>query len=825
MRGFGPMSDEEKAEAPKITRKLVFRAFSYLKPYKFQLFVILLTILVSSVLGLLPTYLSRDVVDKGFLGANVDLVVTSSAKVGDQLKLTASTADTQYLFTLVVDPSAEVPSLETFTLEKRGTPTDSTWIFNDQEFTTHTYDLGEVRIPPNARITLVEVKSDFNSIAKGLVQSGAATKADWKLDNQDSAAAYVDNRQSGSLSLVVILIIASFIVMIISGLIGILQSYVNTWMSQHIVFDMRNQMFDHLTYMSHRFFTNEKQGDLITRMTSDVQGVNQVISGTLINLFSNLITLVTTVVAMISMNWRLTIVGILIIPILIVPTRAVGRKRFEIAGATQDAQDDMNQILNETLNVSGSLLVKLFTREKREYAKFEKTNTEIVELSIRESIVGRWFMMFMQILNQIGPTIIYLVSAVLLFKYARLDITVGSIAAMIALVQRLFGPVQSLFSMQVDITRSMALFNRLFNYYDMPIEITNKPDAIDPGTVHGTIEFEDVKFHYDSDSPILKGVSFSIKPGTTTAIVGPSGAGKSTIINLIPRLYDTISGAVKIDGVDVRDLDMFALRRNIGFVTQDTYLFNGSVRDNLLYAKEDATDAELIDACKKANIHDFIDSLPEKYDTVVGNRGLKLSGGEKQRMSIARVILKDPKILLLDEATSSLDSISETMIQAAIDPLLGGRTGVVIAHRLSTIMSADEIVVLQKGEVKGRGTHRELLATNDVYKELYETQFSRAIEDYKQSQEEQEQNGENTNLPEFMRRGGGGRPNVQGGRGGFTPPEGFDPSKFPGGPPTGYDPDNLGFDPSNFKPPEGFDPSNFPGFPGGSGGGFPGGDR
>jgi ATP-binding cassette subfamily B protein len=305
---------------------------------------------------------------------------------------------------------------------------------------------------------------------------------------------------------------------------------------------------------------------------------------------------------------------------------------------------------------------------------------------------------------------------------------------MVALINRLYGPVNSLFSMQVDITRSMALFSRLFGYFDMPHEVANKPGAVTPETIHGDIEFDGVNFHYSAESPILKNVSFSVKRGRTTALVGPSGAGKSTIINLLPRLYDAVDGSIKIDGIDVRDIDMLTLRRNIGFVTQDTYLFNGTVKDNLLYAKEDATDDEIREACQKANIHDFIEALPQKYDTIVGNRGLKLSGGEKQRISIARVILKNPKILLLDEATSSLDSISENLIQQAINPLLTGRTSVVIAHRLSTIMEADEIVVLDGGEIKGRGTHRELLSSNGIYKELYETQFQKAIDDYKSSQ-------------------------------------------------------------------------------------------
>ena len=624
MRGFGggggmrggrfigrPMTDEEKASVPKITKALIFRALSYLKPYKLQLALIMLLIVISSVISLLPTMITGQIIDNGF-------------------------------------PSAKNPN--------------------------------------------------------------------------------------GNFNLLMILLAASFGLFIFSGLLGVLQNYINTWMSQHIVFDMRNQMFRHIENMAYRFFTNEKQGDLITRMTSDVDGVQQVISGTLLNIFSNFVMLAAALIALFTTNWQLAILGLFIVPFMIIPTRIVGRKQFDIMRQTQAKQDEMNQILNETLNVSGALLLKLFTREDKEYGKYETKNREVIKLSIRQRIVGQWFMMSMQILQQIGPTVIYFVAAVLLFKFGHAEITYGSLAVMVALIQRLYQPISSFFNMQVDFARSLALFNRLFTYFDMPYEISNKPDAKKPDVCIGDIEFRGVNFYYNEESPILKDVSFQIKHGTTTAIVGPSGAGKSTIINLIPRLYDVVGGSVLIDGSDVRDLDMFALRRNIGYVTQDTYMFNGTIKDNLLYARDNATDGEILDACVKANIHDFIMGLPGQYDTIVGNRGLKLSGGEKQRLSIARVILKDPKILLLDEATSSLDSISETMIQKAIDPLLSGRTGVVIAHRLSTIMEADEIIVLKDGAVQGRGTHRELLAVNEVYQDLYNTQFSKAIEDYKSSQ-------------------------------------------------------------------------------------------
>jgi len=541
------------------------------------------------------------------------------------------------------------------------------------------------------------------------------------------------------------LILASFIIVVASNLIGVLESYVSTWISQRIVFDMRNEMYRHLEFMSHKFYTTEKQGDIITRMTGDIGGVQGIISGTMTNIFRNIFVLITTVAALFTANWLLALVGITIIPLFILPTKRVGKKRFELANETQKKHDDMNQILNETLSVSGSLLVKIFTKEDREYAKYVKVNDEITRLNIRENNVGRWFRMSIGVFTSMGPMLIYLVAGLLMLPYLLAagmnpgDLTptlnVGDVTAIIALTNRLYGPVNSLFNMQIDITRSMALFKRVFDYFDLPHDVKNKPDAAAIESVTGDIAFENVCFHYTEELPILKGASFKVDSGKTVAIVGPSGAGKSTVINLIPRLYDTVSGSVKIDGLDIKDADMFGLRRHIGFVTQDTYLFNGTIKANLLYANEDATDGQLEDACRRAHIHDYIDSLPEKYETVVGNRGLKLSGGEKQRISIARVILKDPKILLLDEATSSLDSISESLIQQAIEPLLQDRTSVVIAHRLSTVMAADEIIVLEKGEIVERGAHHDLLQNGGVYKELYETQFRQAIQDYEEMQE------------------------------------------------------------------------------------------
>lgn len=530
-------------------------------------------------------------------------------------------------------------------------------------------------------------------------------------------------------SLLVRYIALSFGVVVLSNLIGVVESYTNTWIAQHIAFDMRNRMFAHLQAMSHRFFTSSRQGDIITRMTSDIAGVQMVITNTFTSIIRNVIVLVTALYAMFSMNWLLAIIALVIVPLFSIPTKQVGKSRWKLARQSQECNDEINGILNETLSVSGQLLVKLFTNEKYEYDKYVKANARMVKLNIRESLTGRWFGVAINTFTNIGPMLIYLAGGILIMKFDS-SLTVGDISVMVALLGRMYQPINSLMNIQVDLIRSMALFTRIFEYYDMPVDIKNAPDAVIPPYITGNLRFEDVSFYYDEKVPILKGINFTLEEGRSIAIVGPSGAGKSTIINLIPRLYDVTGGRILLDGIDIRKLDLNFLRRNIGIVTQDTYLFNGTIRENLLYARFDATDEELIEACKKANIHDFIMAQPDGYDTVVGNRGLKLSGGEKQRISIARVILKDPAIMIFDEATSSLDSISESLIQDAIEPLIKGRTSIIIAHRLSTIMAVDEILVISDGRVVEQGTHHDLVARGGVYTELYETQFRRALDDY-----------------------------------------------------------------------------------------------
>ncbi len=530
-----------------------------------------------------------------------------------------------------------------------------------------------------------------------------------------------------NLSELIHLCLAALGAIAVSQIIGLVENYINSWISQRIIYDMKNQMYGHLQQMPHAFFTSEKQGDIITRMNTDIGGVSTVISGTLTNIVKNMATIVTTTVALFTMNWQLAIVGMLIIPLLILPSRIVGNTRFRLLTASQAKQDEMNQIINETLSVSGSMLVKLFTREKEEYENFERANGEAMKISLKEARSGRWFFVVMGMFTQVGPLLIYLAGGLIMLKVAGSDLSVGTITATVALVNRLYRPVESLLNVGVDFTRSLALFTRIFDYLDRPITIKSPENGAKPDLTQEDIVYDHVEFSYDEEKPLLTDVSFTVPGGRMYAIVGPSGSGKSTVVNMLPRLYDVSGGSVSVAGVDVRDMDLTWLRSQIGVVTQDTYLFNGTVLDNLRYAKQDATMEEIEEACKKANIHDFIIKQPHGYDTEVGNRGLKLSGGEKQRLSIARVILKDPKILILDEATSALDSISENAIQDALESMMEGRTSIVIAHRLSTILKADRILVVADGRIAEQGTHEELLAQNGVYRELYETQFRTVI--------------------------------------------------------------------------------------------------
>ena len=528
------------------------------------------------------------------------------------------------------------------------------------------------------------------------------------------------------LSALIRLILLSLAVTLAANLIGVAESYLNVWIAQHITYDMRNQMFRHLQSMSQRFFTSSSQGDIITRMTSDIDGVELIITNTFTSILSNSITLIVALTAMFRKNWILALLGIVIVPLFTLPTRMAGKTRWTLTREAQESNDEINGILNETLSVSGQLLVKLFGKEDYEYGRYEKLNRKMIGLNIREKMAGRWFFVVISTFSSIGPMLLYLAGGILMIRRGA-DLTVGDITVLVALLGRMYGPVNSLLNIQVDWIRSMALFTRIFEYFDMPVEVKNIKNPVIPKKTRGEVTFEHVGFSYEPSRQILKDINFTLKSGKSIAIVGPSGSGKSTIVNLIPRLYDATEGRVLFDGHDVRKLDLHYLRSQIGVVTQETYLFNGTIRDNLLYARPEASEQDMIQACRKANIYDFIEKQPDGLDTEVGNRGLKLSGGEKQRLSIARILLKDPALLIFDEATSALDSISENLIQEAIEPLIAERTSILIAHRLSTILAADEILVVQDGEIVERGTHPDLVDAKGAYTRLYETQFKRAL--------------------------------------------------------------------------------------------------
>jgi ATP-binding cassette subfamily B protein len=535
---------------------------------------------------------------------------------------------------------------------------------------------------------------------------------------------------------------------ILSGLVGVAQRYLSARMGEGVIFDLRQQLYAHLQRMSLRFFTHTKAGEIISRLNNDVVGAQSAITGTLPNIVTNVITLASTLAVMISIEWRLALLSIAVLPLFLLPARRVGRILREIRRRAMEYNADLSHIISETLSINGALLVKTFGRQRREVDRFREANRHVRDIGVRRALVGRWFFLGLGIAGALGTALIYWVGGRLVLDGA---ITVGTIVAFAAYLTRLYGPISALSNVQVEFATSMVSFERVFEYLDLPVEIDDRPDAVELESVHGRVQFEDVSFSYlaegeqpyasvakqngNGDGPqtvigvvssrrwALRDLSCDIQPGQLVALVGPSGAGKTTVTYLLPRLYDPSQGRILLDGHDLRDVSQESLARQMGMVTQETYLFHDTVKANLLYARPDATQEELEAACQAANIHDFIANLPDGYDTLVGERGYRLSGGEKQRLAIARVILKDPCILILDEATSHLDSNSEALIQAALMPLFKGRTSLVIAHRLSTILAADKILVLDEGRLVEEGSHAELLARGGLYANLYETQF------------------------------------------------------------------------------------------------------
>ena len=590
----------------------------------------------------------------------------------------------------------------------------------------------------------------------------------------------IPNKDVASLNWLVLGMVA---VPLFSGLLGVLQRYLSSQIGEGVIFDLRCALFRHLQSMSLRFFTNTRTGELMSRLNNDVVGSQRAISGTIVEIISNAVTLVFTLTIMLSLQWQLTLLSIVILPVFIIASRRVGVLLRDVVRMQLTLNAEMNAMMNETLNVSGALLVKIFGRADDENARFSDRASKVRDMGIRQALIGRWFFLGLGLAGSIGMALVAWVGANLVISGS--GFTIGTIVAFISYLGQLYGPLGSLSNARVEFVTSMVSFERVFEVLDLEREIHEQPGAVELDNVRGRVEFDGVSFSYvvgeglpgygatlaeverwgqapvatmslterkkvpvgtnglangSSDDPLveivpvdpaevryaLRDVSFSVEPGQLAALVGPSGAGKTTITYLLPRLYDPTEGRISIDGNDIREATLGSLAEQIGMVTQETYLFHDTIRANLLYARPDATDRQMVDAAKAANIHDFIASMPDGYDTVVGERGYRLSGGEKQRIAIARVLLKDPRILVLDEATSSLDSQSEAQIQAALERLMVGRTSIVIAHRLSTVLAADVILVMDKGRLVERGTHSELLRQDGLYAELYRTQFRNA---------------------------------------------------------------------------------------------------
>ncbi|MBT2499437.1 ABC transporter ATP-binding protein [Agromyces sp. ISL-38] len=528
------------------------------------------------------------------------------------------------------------------------------------------------------------------------------------------------------------LVTAMISVYIVSALLGVWQTWLTATIGNKVMGALRVRLFTHLQSMELSFFTRTKTGVIQSRLQNDVGGVASVLTNTVSSVLGNTVTVISAFVAMVILNWQLTVIALVLMPIMVIAQRRVGQVRARIAGKTQESLSEMTAITQETLSVSGILLSKSFTRQGSEIDRYAGENRNQIALQVRQQMTGQWFFAMVNIFMSSIPAIVYLVAGWLITGGAA-DVTAGTIVAFTTVQARLLFPLMGLMRVALDLQTSSALFARIFEYLDLKPAIIDRPDAREvpaDGSL-GRVEFHDVSFRYpdtDGDSrPTLDSVSFAIEPGQFAAFVGPSGAGKTTVSYLVPRLYEASAGSVRFAGVDVRELRQESLISNIGIVSQETYLFHATIGENLRYAKPDATDAEVEAAARAANIHETIASFPDGYDTVVGERGYRLSGGEKQRIAIARVMLKDPAVLVLDEATSALDTISERVVQEALDDAARGRTTIAIAHRLSTVVAADVIFVIAGGRIVERGTHAELVGAEGVYASLYRQQAERPV--------------------------------------------------------------------------------------------------
>jgi ATP-binding cassette, subfamily B, bacterial len=579
---------------------------------------------------------------------------------------------------------------------------------------------------------------------------------------------------SGDIDRLVLLALGLLLIPAIGGGINVIQRRLNASVGEGVIYDLRVALYASLQRMSLRFFTHTKVGELMSRLNNDVVGAQNAISNTIVGIITNIIQTSAVLLVMLTLEWRLTIISIIILPLFILAARRMGARLREIARQHMEANAQMNAMMNETLNIGGALLVKLFGRRDQEIERFQDRAVRVRDVGINRAVTGVSFFVIIGLLSAVGSALVYGIGGYLVIQGA---FTIGTIVAFGAYLTSLYSALQGLTNAPVEFATSVVSYERVFEIIDLPQDITEKPDAIPLQDVRGELVFENVSFRYEinkenllSDvhrfgsmenvTAVLSGsstgqkqadghgfqdalgdeelvapsqareyalqdVSFRVEPGQLVALVGPSGAGKTSLTYLIPRLYDPSAGCILIDGHDLRHVTLVSLAEQIGMVTQETHLFHDTIRTNLVYARLDASQAEIEAAARAANIHDFIKDLPDGYDTIVGERGYRLSGGEKQRIALARVILKDPRVLVLDEATSHLDSESESLIQEALKLVMAGRTSIVIAHRLSTILAADLILVMDRGQVVERGTHRELVEQGGLYAHLYETQFSR----------------------------------------------------------------------------------------------------